>query len=151
MRKITQSVIALGIIACSTAPGMGSTSRPASPVQAPAAASQPAPTDSIAEYLLTSAATDFHDHSSPPPARFREVRVGHFMNARGEVHYVLCGEFLPRQAAADVWTPFATIRTSHYEQWLGPQATAYCSGPSLAWDTAGDLSASLQSRLDALR
>ena len=151
MRRITQPVVALGIIACSTAPGVRSTSRPASPTQAPAAVTQPAPTDSIAEYLLTSAATDFHDHSSPRPARFRDVRLGHFMNAKGEVHYVLCGEFLPARAGAAEWTPFATIRTSHYEQWLGPQATAYCNGPSVAWDTAGDLSASLQSRLDALR
>jgi hypothetical protein len=97
------------------------------------------------EFLLTSGATDFHTHAPPRPVRFRDVRSG-FVTARdGTRQYRLCGEFLPAEGGGHAeWTPFATIKTSGYEQWLGAQAA------SITWDK-GDLSAVLQSRLDALR
>lgn len=47
--------------------------------------------------------------------------------------------------------PFATIKTSDYEQWIGAQAAGFCKHSPVIWDEAGDLSPSLQSRLDALR
>jgi hypothetical protein len=47
--------------------------------------------------------------------------------------------------------PFATIKTSGYEQWIGAQAVGFCQRSSVIWDKAGDLSSSLQSRLDSLR
>jgi len=106
----------------------------------------------VVEFLLTSAATDFHTHRPPDPVRFRDVRIGHGMTSAGEKRYMLCGQFLPSQAGgAAEWTPFATIKTSGYEQWLGAQAASYCQNPSAIWDKEGDLSTSLQSRLDALR
>ena len=151
MLRLARTILTLGIAACATAPAMRSASQPAGPTEASVPALQPTPADSLVEYLLTSAATDFHDHTSPSPVRVRDVRVGHFTNREGEVHYMLCGQFLPAQGGMADWTPFATIKTVRYEQWLGPQAAGFCQSPSVAWDTVGDLSASLQSRLDSLR
>lgn len=104
----------------------------------------------VVEFLLTSAATDFHAHRPPDPVRFRDVRVGHVAAPDGEPQYMLCGQFLPAQEEGGAeWIPFVTIKTSGYEQWLG--ATGYCQGPEVVWDGGGDLSASLLSRLDSLR
>lgn len=106
----------------------------------------------VVQFLLTAAATDFHTHRPPDPVRFREVRVGHVMTPRGEEQYVLCGQFLPAQEGGNAeWTPFATVKTSDYEQWIGAQAAPFCQHSSVIWDEVGDLSPSLQSRLDSLR
>ena len=73
------------------------------------------------------------------------------MASDGTRQYMLCGEFMPAADGGTAeWTPFATIRTSDYEQWLGHQAASHCGGSSVRWDE-GDLSSSLQSRLDSLR
>lgn len=74
------------------------------------------------------------------------------MNPGGKEHYALCGQFLPAQEGSKAdWTPFATIKTSGYEQWIGAQAVGFCQGPEVIWDKEGDLSSALQSRLDSLR
>lgn len=104
------------------------------------------------EFLLTSAATDFHVHRPPDVARFRNVRFGHVMTPSGAKQYLLCGEFLPAQPAGKGdWTPFTTIKTSGYEQYLGAQAATWCQPSKVVWDNDGDLSTSLQKRLDSLR
>ena len=101
------------------------------------------------EFLLTSAATDFHTHRGSYPARFRNVRSGYFVMADGTRQYRLCGEFLPAQGGREAeWTRFVTIRTDPYEHWLGGQAAPYCDA-SVTWDE-GDLSSLLQRRLDSL-
>jgi hypothetical protein len=80
------------------------------------------------------------------------VRVGHVMSPTGEEQYRLCGQFLPAQQGGKAeWTPFATIKTSGYEQYIGAQAAGFCNDASVIWDKEGDLSSSLQSRLDSLR
>jgi hypothetical protein len=112
-----------------------------------------AATPAVVEFLLTSAASDFHTHS-PVPARFRNVRIGHVKNPSGEDQYLLCGEFfLPAQEASNAeWTPFVTIQTSGYEQYIGGLAEAnYCRHSSVIWDEEDDLSSSLQSQFDSLR
>jgi hypothetical protein len=121
---------------------------------APAARDQPHPRnaslDPAVEFLLTSAATDFHTHRGSYPARFRNVRSGYFVTADGTRQYRLCGEFLPAQEGGTAgWTRFATITTDPYEQWLGGQAAPFCDS-SVTWHE-GDLSSLLQSRLDSLR
>jgi hypothetical protein len=74
------------------------------------------------------------------------------MTPGGEEQYMLCGQFLPAQEGGKAeWTPFATIKTSGYEQWNGAQAAGFCQRSSVIWDKEGDLSSSLQSRLDSLR
>jgi hypothetical protein len=47
--------------------------------------------------------------------------------------------------------PFVTIKTSGYEQYIGAQAAGFCQDSSVTRDQLGDLSSSLQSRLDSLR
>jgi hypothetical protein len=112
---------------------------------------QVASMDSVVQFLIAAAATDFHTHRPPDPVRFRDVRIGHVMTPSGEEQYILCGQFLPAQEEGRAeWTPFATIKTSDYEQWIGAQAVGFCKGTSVIWDSVGDLSSSLQSRLDLL-
>jgi len=120
-----------------------------------ACSSAPADRDSAAmspdvDYLLTSAANDFHTHSPPSPVRFRNVRSG-FALEGGVRHYRVCGEFLPAPGDGKAeWLAFATIKTSAYEQWIGGQSAAFCKLPSITWDKA-DWSATLQTRFESLR
>jgi len=102
------------------------------------------------EYLLTSAAADFHTHRPPDPARFRNVRSAYVTAPDGEKQYRLCGQFLSApEGGTTEWMPFATIKTSGYEQYIGGQSESFCTGPATTTDE-GDLSASLQARLDSL-
>ena len=134
MRYLAVLFATLILAACSTAP-----------------VAQKASIDPFAEFLLTAAATDFHTHRPPDPVRFRDVHIGRFVNPDGKEQYMLCGQFLPAQEGGKAeWTPFATIKTSGYEQWIGAQAAGFCGGSSVKWEE-GDLSSSLQSRLDSLR
>jgi len=123
-----------------------------SPAATPAPEQQKTSVDSVLDVLLTAAATDFHTHRPPDPSGFRGVRLGHVLTPDGGTQYMLCGEFLPAQKEGTAqWTPFTTIKTSGYEQWLGGQAAGFCRDSSVIWDKVGDLSSLLQSRLDALR
>jgi len=142
----------LVLAACSMAPVTRSESQAVSATQVLAPELQKASIDSVVQFLLTAAATDFHAHRPPDPVRFRDVRIGHVITPSGEKRYMLCGQFLPAQEGGKAeWTPFATIKTSGYEQWIGGQAAAFCQDSSVIWDKVSDLSSSLQSRLDSLR
>ena len=142
-RRVMRYPIVLSVTlllgACHKAPVTRSDSQPVSPA--------------VVQFLLTSAAADFHTHRPPDPVRFRDVRIGHVTTASGEAQYMLCGQFLPAQeAGTPEWTPFVTIKTSGYEQYIGAQAEAsYCQRSSVIWDKVSDLSTVLQSRLDSLR
>ena len=80
------------------------------------------------QFLLGAAADDFHTHGSPRAALFRNVRIGHVVGSDGTRRYVLCGLCSPAGKAD--WTPFATIKTSGYEQWIGVQAGAVLPEPT---------------------
>jgi hypothetical protein len=138
MRYPAVLFITLVLAACGKAPVSRSGAQAASPA--------------VVQFLVTSAATDFHTHRPPDPVRFRDVRIGHVKTPTGEEQYLLCGQFLAGQATGNAeWTPFVTIKTSGYEQYIGAQAEAsYCQRPSVVWDE-GDLATTLQSRLDSLR
>jgi hypothetical protein len=123
--------------ACSKAPVTRSDSQPVSPA--------------VVQFLLSAAATDFHAHRPPDLGRFRDVGIGHVKTPTGEDQYMLCGHFLPAQGGGNAaGTPFVTIKTSGYEQYVGAGAETYCQRPSVIWDKEGDLSTTLQSRLDSL-
>jgi len=140
MRFIVALLSTCALFACSTAPG--ARNRPQGKEES---------LSSAVEFLLTSAATDFHTHGPPSPLRFRDVRSGYVMTPEGRKQYRLCGSFSAAPESRDVeWSPFVTIQTSGYEQWLGAQAENYCTRSSVTWDK-GDLSSSLQSRLESLR
>jgi len=150
MRLLTALIVALVLPGCRQAPHLnGQSSAVASVTERVSARPQ---LDSLVEFLLAAAAADFHAHPSPAPARFRGVRVGHLSGAGGAPRYMLCGEFLaaPVGGRPD-WTPFATIKTSGYEQYLGAQAAAFCQGSPVVWDTVGELSSALWTRLASLR
>ncbi|MGA3243194.1 MAG: hypothetical protein ABSE41_01145 [Bacteroidota bacterium] len=152
MRYLAVLFATLVLAACSMAPVTRSESQAVSATQVLAPELQKASIDSVVQFLLTAAATDFHAHRPPDPVRFRDVRIGHVITPSGEKRYMLCGQFLPAQEGGKAeWTPFATIKTSGYEQWIGGQAAAFCQDSSVIWDKVSDLSSSLQSRLDSLR
>ena len=151
MRVLAVLSAALVLVACKTAPVTRSEPQANTSSQAGAPEPQKAPPDSVLQFLLTSAATDFHTHRPPTPVRFRDVRMGHFMIPGGEHLTMLCGQSLPAEGGDKAeWTAFATIKTSGYEQCIGAQAAGFCERPSVLWDEDGDLSSALQSRLDAL-
>ena len=138
MRYLAALFATLVLAGCSHSSGTRSESQVVSPT--------------IVQFLLTSAATDFHTHRPPDPVQFRNVRIGHVMTPGGERQYRLCGQFLPAQETGKAeWTPFATIKTSGYEQYIGAQAADSCQNSSMTWDNMDDLSSSLQSRLDSMR
>lgn len=152
MRYLAVLFATLVLLACSTAPVTRSQPQAASPVQGPASELQKASMDPPLQYLLAAAATDFHAHGPLYPARFRDVRIGHVMTPDGAKRHMLCGQFLPAQERGKAeWTHFATIKTSGYEQWIGAQAAGLCQQSSIIWGKEGDLSSSLQSRLESLR
>ena len=151
MRYLAVLFATLVLAACSRAPVPRTESRAVSPTQVLVPDLQKASIDSVVQFLLTAAATDFHTHRPPDPARFRDVRIGHVITPSGQKQYMLCGQFLPAQEGGKAqWTPFATIKTSGYEQWIGAQAACFCQDSSVIWDKVSDLSSSLQSRLDSL-
>ncbi len=150
MRYLAVLFATLVLAACSTVPAKRRESQAMSPTQELSPKLQEASIDSVVQFLLTAAAIDFHTHRPPDPVRFRDVRLGHVMTPSGEKQYRLCGQFLAAQEGGKAeWIPFATIKTSDYEQWIG--ATGFCQCSSIIWDKVGDLSSSLQSRLDSLR
>ena len=107
------------------------------------------------EFLLRSAAADFHAHPPAEALRFYNVRIGYLKISEGAVRYMLCGFFSPDQGSGHgERTPFVTIDSpggpNGYEQMLGGHATAMCDDPSATFDSASDLSSSLQSRFDSL-
>ena len=147
MKYLTVLVAILVLAACSTGPATRNESQAVSHTQLSSPEVQKASIDSAIRFLLAAAAADFRAHGPSGPVRFRDVHVGHVMAPNGGTQYLLCGQVLGGKGE---WTPFATIKTSGYEQYLGAQATGFCQGSSVIWDKKGDLSSSLQSCLDSL-
>ena len=152
MRYLAILIATFVLAACSTTPVTQSESRPVSSSQVPAPEPQNARIDSVVQFLLTSAATDFHTHGPSHILRFRDVHIKNVISPGGDERYMLCGQFLPAQEGNSAeWTPFTTIKTSGYEQWLGAQAVGFCQNASVILENEGDLSSLLQSRFDSLR
>ena len=108
--------------------------------------------DSVVRYLLDASAKDFHDNQPPVPVGFRNVQIKHLITPNEEMLYLICGQFLvPDKQNKEEWTPFATIKTSGYEQWIGSHAAAYCQNSKMISYKISDLSAALKGRFDALQ
>lgn len=136
MRTFKFLCFAFVLAACSTSSMVRAETPPASPLT----------------FLLASAAADFHKNANPAPEHFRDVQLGHFKAEGGEEQYVLCGEFLQKgESGKGKWTPFATVRTSSYEQLIGFQSQSFCRHRGMKWEGSPDLSSSLKLRLEALR
>lgn len=135
--------VSLVLLACRPAPAHSADA-------ADGHAAMAATPDSAVALLLDYSAKDFHDHGPAGPLRVRNVRLGHFTSADHAGQQLICGEMLAAGGdSTGQWTHFATIHTDPYEQWLGGQALGFCSDAGVAWDSAGDLAAELQRRLDA--
>src|SRR5512135_2289556 len=146
MRHLPVLFIAIALAAWCTAPGTSNVSQAASPPQVLAPELRDASIDSVVQFLLTAAATDFRHHGPSGPIRFRRVRIGHVVTPDSEKQYRLCGQFLrAEEEGKSQWTPFVTIKTSGYEQYIG--GSSYCQDSLVIWDKVGDLSSALQSRL----
>jgi len=91
--------------------------------------------------LLASSAADFKAHSQPV-SDVRHVRVGEYGAKSGDPHLLFCGEVL--LAGASAWLPFATIKTSGYEQWLGGSSATYCEGDDTTWQADLDLTSAMK-------
>jgi hypothetical protein len=143
---------ALFLFAGSTTLSAQGATRPKGSAQAADHAPEKARLDSIVQFLITSAANDFHAHGPAGPLRFRKVRLGHILTPEGANQYRMFGQFLQTEKSAkSLWTGFATIKTSGYEQWIGSQASSFTQDPSFRWDKTGDLSKRLQSLYDSLK
>lgn len=151
MRYLAILLTTLVLASCSTAQVTRGESLSVSSAPRPAPAPQ-TEADSVVQFLLTAAATDFHTQRPSDPGRFRDVRLGHIMVPSGEAQWMLCGQFLsPNSGGRAEWKHFATIKTSGYEQLIGAQAAGLCQDSSLIWAQRSDLSSSLQRRLESLR
>lgn len=87
--------------------------------------------ETIKEFLITSAATDFTEHQPPYPAKFRKVKIGHMGDTTKSGAWRMCGEFLPTAGGGEKpeWTGFATVKTSGYEQYIG-SGSNFCTFPT---------------------
>ncbi|THU38133.1 hypothetical protein FAM09_15735 [Niastella caeni] len=103
--------------------------------------------DSVVQFLITSAATDFHTHQPPTPTDFRSVQIGYLKAANNDKNYILCGEFLSKENKE--WVEFATIKTSGYEQYIGK--TQYCQDAIMVLTNKTALSNKLKSKFEELR
>src|SRR5207245_11693549 len=102
----------IGLAACSTAPVTRSESHTVTPTQVLPAELQNTAIDSVVQFLLTAAATDFHTHRPPDPVRFRVVRIGHVMTPTGRKQYMACRDFMPKdERSKKEWKSFTTINT----------------------------------------
>ena len=149
MRVLASIVFMLVLGACQTNSNRRSESNALRPAQALAPEQKEVAGEIPVQFLLTAAATDFHSQHRSHTLEFRNVQIGHEMNPAGKMQYILCGQFLPRPKEQADWTPFATIKTSGYEQWLGAQAASFCQQPSIVWSKE-EWSSSLQRRFDSL-
>jgi hypothetical protein len=84
-------------------------------------------------FLVDAAAADFRAH--PPTAlAFRKVYFGQF-DGKGQTQYEICGEFqVARAGGGKEWLHFVTIKTSGYEQYVGAQASSFCTREGMSWD-----------------
>ena len=104
--------------------------------------------DSITDFLISACLSDLKKQSHLSNIQFRDSHIGFKVSETGERHYFLCGQF--KAEPEQVWIPFATIKTSGYEQWQGVQSSAFCQDSTVIWST-NNLSKSLQKKLVSLK
>ncbi|HNF72275.1 MAG TPA: hypothetical protein PLP34_07675, partial [Chitinophagaceae bacterium] len=79
--------------------------------------------DSIVQVIVDISAHDFYKNQKPEPVHFSNVQLKYIKKEDGEELYILCGEFITIDKKQ---TPFATVKNSDYEQWIGTSALTYC-------------------------
>jgi hypothetical protein len=155
VRYLIVLIAALTIMACSPASvthGKSTMMRPSALVSTNTHEASEAAT---MEFLLRSAAADFHAHPPAKTLHFYNVRLGYILTSDGQMKYMLCGEFfsthdIDHGERAFFMTIDAQGGPNGYDQFLGGQEISFCSKSSVTWSNAGDLSSTLQSRFDSL-
>ena len=98
--------------------------------------------DTIIDFLITSAATDFNEHQPPIVIDIRNVKAGYIVSG-DERTYLICGEFLAQDEKE--WMPFTTIKTSGYEQYIG--GDDYCQQAVFVANGGKNLDEELKNKL----
>ena len=108
--------------------------------------------DKMVQRIIDICANDFYKHQRPVPAEFRNVKIKLIRKSNGTELYILCGEFLMHDKQnKNEWAPFATIKNSNYEQYIGANAATFCQDSKEIPSSKRDLSAALKSKLDSLQ
>ena len=102
--------------------------------------------DSVIQFLITSAATDFNEHHPPTAIDFRNVKAG-YISSGNEKTYLICGEFLSQEKKD--WESFTTIKTSGYEQYIG--GDDYCQKATFIKADGNRISEEIKRKLTELR
>jgi len=145
-------IFTLLIISCNSASDNNNNTSAVSPNTIRSSEVQKASLDSVVRWLLDASAKDFNDHQPPIPIGFRNVQIRHLIAPNSEKMYIICGQFLAHdKEQKDKWIPFATVKTSGYEQWIGSQSLTYCQDSKVISYKIYDLSSALKSRVDSLR
>lgn len=151
MQSFLILVAVLALAGCSTTADTQTDIQTAKSTQSSLTTLQKPAVATAMEFLLTSAATDFHAHPPVEAILLHNVRLGHVLLSDGAEQYMLCGELSSAKNSSNAErTSFATIKTSGYEQWIGAQAVGLCKRDSIIWDSNSDLSSLLQSRVDSI-
>lgn len=104
--------------------------------------------DSIVNTVIAISANDFHKNQQPAPLHFKNVKLKYMKKQDGEELYILCGEF---STNSETSVPFATIKNSDYEQWIGNSALTYCEQSKAITYTKKDLSTELENYVKHLQ
>ena len=144
-------IFTLFLTSCNSTSDNSNNSSSLSPDSIHSSEMQNASLDSVVHWLLDASAKDFHDHQPPVPVGFRNVQIRYLMTPDLAKQYMICGQFLTRDKQdKDEWIPFATIKTSGYEQWIGTHSLVYCQDSKVIPYKITDLSFALKNRVDSL-
>ena len=104
--------------------------------------------DTIVSSIIDISANDFYKNQQPSPVDFKNVKLKYIKKTSGEELYILCGQFVTNDQQE---TPFATIKNSDYEQWVGKNALTYCQDSKEISYTKEDLSTLLKNKFNSLK
>ena len=108
--------------------------------------------DSIVQFLMNSAASDFSNHQPPTVVEFRNLKIGYILSETNVKTFLLCGEFLSAESKnKNQWEPFATLKTEGYEQWVGSGSITYCQKAHFVNENDAALAKSLLENLNKKR
>ena len=98
--------------------------------------------DSVTQFLVASAVSDFKSHQPPSVIDVRNVKAGYFLSGSDPI-FLICGEYLSKEK--NEWEGFTTIKTSGYEQYLG--STTYCQDAIFVEPANFDLAGEIRKKL----
>jgi len=104
--------------------------------------------DSIVDVVVNVSANDFYKNQQPPPTDFMNVNLKFIKKDNGEELYILCGQFITSDKQE---IPFATVKNSDYEQWVGSSALTYCQNSKEILYSKTNLSTVLKNKIESLR